>query len=827
LETIDKKPIYAFLQGGGEMGALIRNYDWSQTSLGMPGQWPQSLRLSISMILNSRFPMFLFWGPELVCFYNDAFRPSLGNEGKHPWALGKKGEDVWEEIWPTIKPWLYQVLSGGEAIWFEDQLVPFYRNGQMEDIYWTFGYSALMGDTESIEGVLVVCQETTQKVLGVNRLVESENRFRNLIREATVGIVVLNGEDMVVEVVNDVYGSLIGRTADELLHKKLFSVIPETEAEFRPLLEKVRRTGEPLYLNDCPYFVWLHGVKKEGFLNLVYQPYKDVDSNITGVMALCHDVTEQVLARRKLQASEQKVRSLVESAPFPIGVYVGMEMRIELANQAIMDAWGKGNDIIGRLYTEVLPELDNDKIIEQLQSVYTTGVPYHARNQRVNLVVNGKLQPYYFNYSFTPLYDATGKVYGVMNTAADVTDLNLAMQKVEESETNLRNMILQAPVAMCIFRGENFIIEVANNSMFQFWGRASEEVLHKPLFEALPEAKGQGYEELMLNVLETGKGFSANELTVTLPRDGSVQTVFINFSYEPLREIDGTITGIMTMATDVTEQVMARKKIEEVVALRTRELAEANEALTRTNQELARSNTNLEEFAYAASHDMKEPIRKIHFFSDRLKGMLHGRMQEEEKSLFDRMEAASKRMSSLIDDLLSYSQVSVRPKTLEKVDLNQLVDIVLHDFDIEIEEKKATVFVNSLPVIQGYHRQLQQAFQNLIGNALKYCRPGVAPYITISSQSMQGKTSGLHLPVEELEKEYYIITVSDNGIGFEQEEAERIFNVFTRLHGNAEYQGTGVGLSIARKVVENHKGYIWAESEPGKGATFKLLLPVE
>ncbi|HEY1114073.1 MAG TPA: hypothetical protein VGE66_10960, partial [Chitinophagaceae bacterium] len=126
--TSKLQSLYTFMQGGGEMGELIRNYDWSQTSLGPPDGWPQPLRIAVSIILSSRFPMFLFWGPDLTCFYNDAFRPSFGVEGKHPWALGKKGKDVWEEIWPTIKPWIDKVLDG-EAIWREDQLVGFYRNG--------------------------------------------------------------------------------------------------------------------------------------------------------------------------------------------------------------------------------------------------------------------------------------------------------------------------------------------------------------------------------------------------------------------------------------------------------------------------------------------------------------------------------------------------------------------------------------------------------------------------------------------------------------------------------------------------------------------------
>ncbi len=168
---------------------------------------------------------------------------------------------------------------------------------------------------------------------------------------------------------------------------------------------------------------------------------------------------------KKLLESERLLKSVVDSAPFPIGVYVGKEMTIELANQTILDVGGKGNDVIGKSYMEILPELDNQKIFQQLQSVLETGFPFHAKNQRVDLVVDCKLLSYYFNYSFTPLYDTSGRIYGVMNTAADVTDLNMATMKVQESEMSLRQTILQAPVAMCILRGPNHVLELANDRM--------------------------------------------------------------------------------------------------------------------------------------------------------------------------------------------------------------------------------------------------------------------------------------------------------------------------------------------------------------------------
>src|SRR4051812_36086011 len=162
-----------FLANGGEMGQLTRALDWSKTKVGPIESWPQSLRTTLGLLLNSKFPMFLFWGPEHICFYNDAYRPSLGNDGKHPFILGQKGVDSWPEIWDFIKPLIDQVLIEGEATWHEDQLLPIYRNGKMEDVYWTFSYSPVNNESGKPAGVLVICNETTENIKLVKKLEDS------------------------------------------------------------------------------------------------------------------------------------------------------------------------------------------------------------------------------------------------------------------------------------------------------------------------------------------------------------------------------------------------------------------------------------------------------------------------------------------------------------------------------------------------------------------------------------------------------------------------------------------------------------------------------
>jgi PAS domain S-box-containing protein len=627
---------------------------------------------------------------------------------------------------------------------------------------------------------------------------------------------------MKVAVVNEAYGRLIGRRPEQLIDKNIFEIIPEAEDYYRPILEEVRVSGKPVYLYDTPYAVDADGIKFEGYLNVVYQPYREIDGVLSGVIALCQDVSEQVAARKKIVESEAKYRALFDSMDqgfCVLEIITGdsgqpVDYRFIETNPVFEKQTGL-QDAIGKTALGLVPNLEA-YWVEQYGKVALTG-------EAMRFIRESQAMQRWFDVYAFKIGGEESKKIAVLFT--DITERKKIEEAVYQSESNLRNMILQSPVAMCILRGSSFVVDVANERILEIWGRSAEEMIGKPVFESLPDAGAQGLEKVMQNVFNSGERFVANELPVRLPRKGALETVYANFVYEPFKGADGAIIGIMAVAIDVTEQVVARQKIEEVVAHRTSELALANQALVASNRDLSRSNVNLGEFAYAASHDLKEPIRKIHFFTDRLKSTLSPQLNDEQARSFDRLETSAKRMSSLIDNLLSFSQVSFHPSVNEDVDLNQLIDVVLEDLDLEIEDKKADITVDGLFTIKGHHRQWQQAFQNLIGNAVKYSKPGTAPIVHISCNKVVGKNAGLQLSSAQQDQSFYCISVKDNGIGFEQEDAERIFNVFTRLHGNSEYKGTGIGLSIVRKVVENHNGYIIAESSPEQGATFKIYLP--
>ena len=808
--------VYRYFEGGGEMGELTRSFDWSTHPLGPMEGWPKSLLTTLGIILHSAFPMFLFWGKDLICFYNDAYRPSLGMNGKHP-AVGKKGKEVWPEIWDFIGPLIEKVLTSGEHAWFEDQLLPIYRNGRMEDVYWTFSYSPAYTDDGRINGVFVTCTETTEKLHVNERLRRSEEYLRNTILKAPVAMCILKGKDQVVEIANDKMIELWGTTEKNVLGKPLFEGLPEVRNQgFEQLLDDVFTTGKTYTAQAAPVSLPRNRKLEIAYVNFIYEAYRESGGDIVGVMAVALDVTDQVIARKSVEESEQRVRSLVESAPFPIGVYVGREMRIELLNQAIIDVWGKGGDLIGKLYREVLPELHNQAIYDQLDRVYTTGTPFHARNQRVDLIVDGKLKPYFFNYSFTPLFDTAGEVYGVMNTAADVTDLVLVKERIEQSEQNFRNMILQAPVAMCLMVGPNHVIEIANQYILDLWGKTASEVLGKPVFDVFKLIKGQGLEQLLDRVYQTGEMYKGTEHLVNLVRNGRVQAVYQNFTYQPYKDGSGKTLGIIATTLDVTAQVVARQKIEEVVEERTRELAAANASLQQSNAELA-------QFAYIASHDLQEPVRKVSTFSQLLEANL-GTIDERSQNYINKIKVSSSRMLTLIRDVLAYSEFSRANEDFRKVDLQQVVEEIKTDYELLIQQKNASIQYGSLPHIEAIPLHMSQLFGNLISNALKFTRPGDPPEIGITASVLSSEEKK-EFPVLSREAVYYKIELKDNGIGFQQENSSQIFNIFQRLHGRKEFEGTGIGLALCQKIVQNHNGEIYARSIPGKGSTFAVILP--
>lgn len=287
----------------------------------------------------------------------------------------------------------------------------------------------------------------------------------------------------------------------------------------------------------------------------------------------------------------------------------------------------------------------------------------------------------------------------------------------------------------------------------------------------------------------------------------------------------------------------SKERLEERVQARTMEIEASNKALreevtVRTTaekaamlaaQELQRSNRELEQFASVASHDLQEPLRKIQAFGDRLQSLCQQQLGEKGADYLQRMLTSAGRMRRLIDDLLTYSRVSSKAQPFSAVDLNEIAEEVAGDLEGRLQDVNGKLEIGKLPHIEADPTQMRQLFQNLLGNALKFHQKGVPPIVQVSAQNVPapaasaiaGNGDGPRTPMQ------CEITVQDNGIGFEQEYVDRIFELFQRLHGRDEYQGTGMGLAICRKIVERHAGSITAFSAPGEGSRFVFRLPIQ
>lgn len=239
---------------------------------------------------------------------------------------------------------------------------------------------------------------------------------------------------------------------------------------------------------------------------------------------------------------------------------------------------------------------------------------------------------------------------------------------------------------------------------------------------------------------------------------------------------------------------------------------EAEEQLRVYADRLERSNQELQDFASIAAHDLQEPLRKILAFGDRLETKFRSQLPEDARDYLDRMLSSAKRMRRLIDDLLTYSRVTTKAKDFVKTDLNLVLQDVLSDLELRIEQSKAKIEVEKLPVLMADPLQMHQLLQNIIGNALKFHREDIPPHVSVRASSERGIAS---------------ITVEDNGIGFEEKYLDRIFTIFQRLHGRQEYEGTGVGLAVCRRITERHGGTISATSLPGHGSCFTIRLPMQ
>jgi PAS domain S-box-containing protein len=686
-------PNLEFLSGGGEMGALTREKDWSKTSLGDPATWPQSLRTTLSIVLNSKFPMFLWWGRELTCFYNDAYRPSLGVNGKHPSILGIPAEAAWPEIWGVIKPLIDQVLAGEGATWSEDQLIPIFRNGRMEDVYWTFSYSPVNNESGKVTGVLVTCTETTRQVQIRNQIKENEQRFR-------------------------------------------------------------------LLADSMPQHIWT--ADTEGNLNYFNQSVF-VYSGLT---------VEQIDAEGWLQIVHPDDR----------------EENIRLWMKAI----SSGNDF---LFEHRFRRHDGE-----YRWQLSRAIPQRDLNGNIQMWV-GTSTDIQEQKTFASELEKQ-----VRERTEELTQLNESLAK---SEQRYHLMVEEVEDYAILYLNRDGIIENWNKGAEKIKGYTAKEIIGKSFSVFYPEQerKDRLPEKLLQQATEKGKAMHEGW---RVRKDGTL--FWASVAITAVHDAKNNVIGFSKVTHDLTEKKAADDKLKLNA-----------EQLELKNRELQKINTELQSFAYVSSHDLQEPLRKIQTFASRILSKEMQTLSETGKDYFKRMQEAAGRMQTLIQDLLAYSRTNTTDRVFENVDLADIVNEVKMDIKETNTEKDAVIEVGQMCEINIIPFQFRQLLYNLLGNAIKFSRPGIKPHVRVESEMVKGNTVNKVSLLPQ--KNYCHISITDNGIGFDPQYKDRIFEVFQRLHGNEEYSGTGIGLAIVKKIVENHHGAITATGELNKGAIFDIYLP--
>lgn len=644
-----------------------------------------------------------------------------------------------------------------------------------------------------------------------------EKRFQTAFDHAALGIVISDVEGKII-MANKAFADMLGYNQEELYNQDFLDIThPEDVNVSR---EMVMTLLSGLAESDTLFKRYIGKNGDTIWTSLYTTLVKDENGNDDCFFSIIQDITEEIAWKEEQQRlllrvaqSESRFRMMIEQAPVAIALMKTEKLIIEAANDEMLKLWGgkKAAAIIGKTFLHALPEMQGQGFDDLLLNVYSSGQPHYGYDTAARIMHNGELELRFFNFVYAPVSEGPGETSGIIVIATDTTGQVQARKKLVESEKRFRTLVEEAPVATAVYWGEDMVIETANDAMIRLWGKTCD-VIGKKLEDALPELEGQPFLGLLKNVYHTGITYKTEDQAAHLIVDGELKTFYFNFTYKPLKNSKGEVYAILNMAVDITSKKMVEQELERKVLERTEQLYNTNKSLEEANAHLLKSNLELEQYAYVVSHDMQEPARKILTFSEMLESTLGNERAPRTQLYLSKVQASAARMLTLIKDLLSFSHLSNAQRNFVPVSLNHLLDQVLIDLELLIEQKNALIQCDDLPEIEAIPLQISQLFYNLVNNALKFSREGVPPKLTIQYKPIENGLIELHF--------------SDNGIGFEKEYEEKIFALFQRLHDRSRFEGTGIGLALCRKVVENHGGTINAKSVYGQGSDFIVVLPL-
>ncbi len=625
----------------------------------------------------------------------------------------------------------------------------------------------------------------------------SHGQFHDILEMVTDGILWLDRKWRI-QYCNRAGAILLGLEREHVVGSLLSEVFPDAK---RGLLlaecERAVEAGTPVHCEE--------------FISGPIDRWVEIDAypSINGLYLILKDVTRRRLLENELRRGKEELetrvrertRELMEAnssleaqamqidAFFAHSIsplaFLDPKFNFIRVNEAYAAACGrKAEEFPGQNYFRMFP---SSQMRTGFERVVESGKPLQIYRWPYKNPDRPEWGTTYWDLCLEPIFDDSGKIEFLVFSLDNVTEQKRAEEVLSETEQRLKNIIDHAPVYI-FMKDLDGRYTVMNRMFEKGFGQSPEAVIGKTAHEIFPPDIADRFVKNDRKVLETG---SAQEFEEEVQVAGGLR----DFSalLFPLRNLENRIYAICGIAIDVTDRKNAERELQEY---------------TRRLEEL---NNELQQFAYVASHDLQEPLRKIKAFGEMLKTRYRDKVDDTGKDYIDRMSSAAGRMENFISDLLKYSRIVTKAESFEGISLNSVLDEVYQTFEYRVQNTGGKIEIGDLPAVEADSTQMKQLFQNLIGNSLKFQKPGQKPIIKIYA---------------EKEETVCRICVEDNGIGFEEKFLDRIFVPFQRLHGRSEYEGTGMGLAICKKIVERHGGSITAKSSPEKGATFIVTLPL-
>jgi len=723
--------------------------------------------------------------------------------------VGKPLFDSLPEVKGTVGDLLDTVYTTGIPYHGNELPVPINRFGDPEIFYFDFLYHPLKEENGEISGIIVTATEVTEKVESRKKTELNEERLNIIVEASELGTWELYVKTKNLQYSNRYLEIVTGhKNTEHLTHAQLLSHVHPDDLHIR---EKAFK--EAIALGNIYYearVIWddqsIHWVEAKG------KVFYDSENNPERLLGTIRDITDEKNHQQELEASEKRFRKLVMESPVPKAILKGKDMVIEMVNGALLkNIWKKNeSDVQGKNILEVFPELKKQKYARLLNEVYSTG-NVHSESESLFYINTDNIEhKMYIDFEFAPQRELDDTISGIKITMIDVTEKVEARKKIEESEKRFRSLTESIPQLIWETDDKGNAL-FTSGKWFEYTGvvpsgeAAWRAMIHPDDFDE--------NSRIWSKSLATGTMYKAD--VRVLRKDGTYR--WHSVIGEPVLNKDNKIIKWVGAFTDIQTEKAFTQELEKQVTARTKELEQKNVELEQMNKEL-------QSFAYISSHDLQEPLRKIQTFATQIIEKESDNLSDSGKDKFLRMQNAAQRMQTLINDLLSYSRTNIQERKFEKVNLSKIIDEVKEDLKEELEQKGAVIEIDNTCEASIIPFQFRQLLYNLASNSIKFANPEIPTVIKINCEF----TKGENLDHESLIKEvnYCHISLSDNGIGFEPQYSKKIFEVFQRLHGKLEYTGTGIGLAIVKKIVENHNGIITAKGEKNKGATFDIYIPV-